>query len=342
MSFKKVYLSSLSPKKRVGKETKEKKDVHIFNEQTPNNNTQVESATLGSEAEPVSTTFGMFRKNITEKEVEIKLFILETTRGFMDMNIKEKIAAVLKQSDFKFQEYLFNKIADKNEIKDYDDLRHFIINYCTSKGIENVNKFKEESWSEYLKRIKLIAMDRNINENEVKKNLRQKLSPPHIRMLLYASDLSLNQIIKNIEEYEENLKLMRNSYKRERTFKDDKRGVKCFRCGKNGHKKIDCKVKLEDNYNMVMDKKSDKNSLREDEVEINGFKRYCIFDTGSCFNIITIKLLKKIIFENQPIMRTNSKATLLNNQEIYFVGKIMLKVIYKGKTILDWFYVLEK
>ncbi|KAG0435820.1 hypothetical protein DMUE_4518 [Dictyocoela muelleri] len=150
MSLDKVLLSSsLYSNRRVKRKSKDEKDDHIANDQISNNDIQCGYAKLGSGVEPATNNAEKFHKTITEKEVKIKLFILEACRGFQNMNIKERIAVVLKQSDSEFQEFLYNRISEEKYFNNYEEFRTFIINYCTSKGIEKIKRSKEENWSEY-------------------------------------------------------------------------------------------------------------------------------------------------------------------------------------------------
>ncbi|KAG0438782.1 hypothetical protein DMUE_2878 [Dictyocoela muelleri] len=113
MSFENVLFTSLSSKKHGVRKAKDERNDHNINDEIPNK-FQCENTTLGSVDVPVSNVADNFRKNITEREVKIIFFILESSRSFQALNIKEKIATVMKKCEFKLQEYIFNKIINDN------------------------------------------------------------------------------------------------------------------------------------------------------------------------------------------------------------------------------------
>ncbi|KAG0439142.1 hypothetical protein DMUE_2637 [Dictyocoela muelleri] len=101
-------------------------------------------------------------------------------------------------------------------------------------------------------------------------------------MIIYIPDITLSKIIEGVEGYEKNKFLLKQKYRKDEglAYRHPKNKIECYKCGKKGHIKASCKVRIaKEDYSMIMGGKPNKGSLREEEVEINDFKRYCIFDS---------------------------------------------------------------
>ena len=83
----------------------------------------------------------ILKKNMIEREVKIKLFILENERGFNNLTQREQMTEAVKKGTDEIQEWYFELgISDKlpNEWKIFKEL---LINYCSEKTIESLEKF---------------------------------------------------------------------------------------------------------------------------------------------------------------------------------------------------------
>lgn len=90
-----------------------------------------------------------------------------------------------------------------------------------------------------------------------------------------------------------------------------------------------------------MNDKFDSDSLREEDIRINGQKSYCIFDSDSSFNIITLEFFNKLKYDKNLIEKIKKKVTLLNGDIIQFLGKIILNAEYRDKMHLNYFYIVK-
>lgn len=341
MSFENDFNSVTSSARRGRRKAKDTALDHK-DDQTLENSTQSDNRALGNASIPVTNEVDKFRKNIRETDIKIKLFILETTQGFKDMSLQEKISQVLQRSDGKLQEFIFKTIGEE-AIKTYEDLTNLLFNYCTGKGIENIKKFREEKWSEFLHRLRLEAEYRKVKEEEIIIKIRKLKAPSHLQSLFYTPSLKLEEIIKSIEEWEiNNFYLTRKDKRRDKKdFKpQSKRELKCYKCGRVGHIKVNCRVNK--NINNSLRENKSVASVREENISINGVRKYSLFDSGSSLNIITLGMLNSIPHDLNSIVNHKKSVLLLDDRKLTFRSKILLNIVYNGKSVQEWFFILEK
>ncbi|KAG0435391.1 hypothetical protein DMUE_4749 [Dictyocoela muelleri] len=75
--------------------------------------------------------------------------------------------------------------------------------FIKCKDLYQIYKFKEESWSEYLHRIKSNYSTTDKDDEEIIRKLRGDLSPKVIQCILYSTD-SLSIIIQRLEGFDNN------------------------------------------------------------------------------------------------------------------------------------------
>lgn len=226
----------------------------------------------------------------------------------------------------------------------------------SEKGIEDVRKFADEQWSEYIRRLQDIAINKGISEDLVLSKLRKIESPKDYQTLFYSFDATLDAIIWRIEEWEvlrrkqqssiQTSKSVKNSNKNHdkkfsKTFIPRNRpNTRCYKCNNMGHIAPECKS---DSVKKVsLSNKRTNSGVNEENVLVNGLDYISILDTGSCVNIISSVILKRILHKKIENLGTPVEIFLLNGQAVSFDSRVELTIEYNGVKIEDWFYISDK
>ena len=92
---------------------------------------------------------------------------------------------------------------------------------------------------------------------------------------------------------------------------------------------------------MANNEENNSNTHNED-IELNGFKHYCVFDTGSTVNIISDKIYN--FLKHKPPINYSKRKTIifLDGSKMYLDRSVELNVCYNNKSITDTFYIVKK
>ena len=238
---------------------------------------------------------------------------------------------------------------------DYEVFKKMFVDICSRSGLAGTNKFNEEKWSEYLRRLKNEAIWNEIDEKQVFKKLRQTRAPPELQTVFFSTNLSLHEIIEMAEDWEKMNKKQSSTIKNSGKMKytntqnNTAKGIKCFKCDRFGHYANECRTKSPQykpsgnghkEVNMMNSRVN--GEIEEDEVKINNFSYICVFDSGSSINIVSKQLLRnidkiKIKQLKQPVNIKLIYGTILKINEV-----VELKIEYKGNRIKDEFCIMDK
>ena len=129
--------------------------------------------------------------------------MLEGSVGFEKLTIREKQTVLIKKSNYEIREWYFNKGMENELPKNWDKFKEIFVEYCIDQGIENVRKYNDETWSEYVKRLKMISENKNIEQPTVMRKLKVEPAPRDLQMLFLIVENNLDRLIIKIEELEE-------------------------------------------------------------------------------------------------------------------------------------------
>ncbi len=184
---------------------------------------------------------------MNQKDVKVKIFILENSIRFHKLNVNEKMYVFVMRSNSEIQEWYYEMGAENKLPDNWDDFKSQLVDICCGENLSMIKKFKEEKWSEFLKRLKLLAKSKGIDEDEILKKIRIEPAPRDLQNLFLGHYGELSLLIKRVEEYEEVTKkkneYQRNSGKsRKRNIigKDSTSMVECYKCHEKGHIATNC------------------------------------------------------------------------------------------------------
>ncbi|KAG0442611.1 hypothetical protein DMUE_0144 [Dictyocoela muelleri] len=99
---------------------------------------------------------------MAEKEVDIQIFMMRESRGFEDIETKYQFLQIAEQADGFIQKWYYEK-GSSNKLQ--NTLESFIIklkSFICSKRIEDINKYNDEYWYEFLNRMRIYCDSMNI------------------------------------------------------------------------------------------------------------------------------------------------------------------------------------
>ena len=143
--------------------------------------------------------------------VKIKFFILEGIQGFDELTFREKCSYVVFRSEDRLQEDYYAKAIEGNFNKPWSEFKSFMLDYCTKQSLEDVKKYKEETWAEFMERLEMIKEKKEISEKHIIRYLRTRNLPQRIKMMLYSEEYTLEELIK----HEKNSEFFENKQNRE-------------------------------------------------------------------------------------------------------------------------------
>ncbi|KAG0436315.1 hypothetical protein DMUE_4283 [Dictyocoela muelleri] len=214
-----------------------------------------------------------------------------------------------------------------------------MVGFCCEESIEMLKKYTEETWCDYFKRVLSFGELKNLNNDVILKKLKNSSFPQELHMIIFNPSLDTKKMLELLLEYEECNVKKNTSFKgkepsslceniQENMRYPSKKTIKCFNCGKIGHKAKFCYLKQinsgkKENINMC----SYSGKLKDvdnKEVEINGFKYFSVFDSGSSVNIVSSNMgflkNKSIEYDKSPLT-----IKLINGTKVKLYKKSVLK-----------------
>ncbi|KAG0442406.1 Retrovirus-related Pol polyprotein from transposon 17.6 [Dictyocoela muelleri] len=300
----------------------------------------------------ISRSECVLTRNMNERDVRVEIFMFEGEDNFDTLSLRAKMTQLVKRSNSEVKEWFYEMGIEEKLPESWNEFKIKIIDFCCGQGIDNIRKYKEELWSQYLERLRCCAKDKNISEEDVLKKLRRDKAPKTLQMIFYSFNVSLKDIYLRIlewERYNYSINLPReNTYSNDNfndknkhlkgRLNDHKKRIKCFKCNELGHYSNECNKK-DDKINILRGDFKRGCKLDIDKIKIQGKDFMAIFDTGACESVITSKILKKISREN--IFKRENEFTLINGDTVKINRGIKLDIIYKGKNIKEIFNIVE-
>ena len=77
--------------------------------------------------------------------------------GFDAMNYKEMCSQVIIRASDELQKEYYTKAVKGNFNNSWDEFKAFVIGFCTGSFIDDIRKYRDETWSHFMEEIKLIG-----------------------------------------------------------------------------------------------------------------------------------------------------------------------------------------
>ena len=289
----------------------------------------------------------LFKEGMKDKEARVRLFMLEEEPRFKELSPRLKFNVIAKRSTFAIQEWYYELGADCKLPTRYDSFRKIFIDKCIYKRALSTRRYREERWSDFIRRLQLIADSEKLPEEYVFKQLRLEPAPVELRSLFYTTNISLEYLLEIVGDFEKSTKMNKvpgkTVDKKVDTAKNlDK--VKCYACGGFGHYANNCadKPSKSDKKHSNMSNFNSVEGVEKGEISLNGLEYISIFDTASTVNIISRKFANSVANITICYPKSPKIIKLIDGSEIVFKQYALLDIKYKNKAAKDIFYVINE
>ena len=181
---------------------------------------------------PNTKNKSIFNRKMSEKAVRIELFLIEEDEMFMSQSLRKRMSSIIQVCTDELKTLYYEKGINNELPKNWEQFKEMIIEFCIGETIENIRKYKDELWSEYIQRLKEWSEKRDISEESVLQKLRNMEAPLKYQMIFNSYGISLEEVIARMRENEK-IKDFTNTNENKKIKKTDKI-IKCYNCGEKG------------------------------------------------------------------------------------------------------------
>ncbi|KAG0438459.1 hypothetical protein DMUE_3076 [Dictyocoela muelleri] len=148
-------------------------------------------------------------KGMNRRDVDVKIFMLCESRGFEELSLKEKFMYIIEKSDDPIQRWYFEMGSKGNLPTSFDTFLDKLKEFIKGKSLYQIIKYGEESWSEYISRLRSTCSISNKDDEDIISKLRRYVAPKVIRCIFYSKE-SLSTITQRVQELEDTDKFEKN------------------------------------------------------------------------------------------------------------------------------------
>jgi hypothetical protein len=112
--------------------------------------------------------------------VRRQLFIQEGLNGFEEQSLRNMMTEVINQSSENFRIYF--KLGVAGELPNsWDEFKKFVVGFCIGESIFTIERFCDELYSAYFKRLREWCKTHKVSEEKLCKKLRGEKLPSELR-----------------------------------------------------------------------------------------------------------------------------------------------------------------
>ncbi|KRH92493.1 hypothetical protein M153_5322000883 [Pseudoloma neurophilia] len=163
-----------------------------------------EDRTLGSRLESnkkETKIFQMGMKINDVKKTNIYDRMFSRMRKFIP---REKMAVLVSKSSEEILDWFYELGSEEKLPQSWQEFKEQFTQICVGISFRQLYKYRDETWSNYVKRLTEIAQYRKISEETVLQKLKKKKASTEIRLLIQSSDTSSKILTTRLEEWEDN------------------------------------------------------------------------------------------------------------------------------------------
>ncbi|EJW03067.1 hypothetical protein EDEG_02546 [Edhazardia aedis USNM 41457] len=108
-----------------------------------------------------------FYRGMKEKSCKIELFMLEGLDGFEARSTRSKMTEVIMRGSGKLKEWFYEKGANNELPEEWALFKKQVSDFCCERDISQLKKYKEESWEDFIMRVRDFATLQKIEGKEV-------------------------------------------------------------------------------------------------------------------------------------------------------------------------------
>ncbi|KAG0440253.1 hypothetical protein DMUE_1875 [Dictyocoela muelleri] len=140
-------------------------------------------------------------KGMESKDAEIQIYMIRPKGGFEEILLKQQFLELVKQSDKAIKRWYYEKGSAGELQSTIDSFIEEMKIFIAGKDLEDIERFREESWSEYIYSLKLSCTNKKDNYISIIKKLRSMHATRALEILFFSID-DLTKIIERVKEFE--------------------------------------------------------------------------------------------------------------------------------------------
>ncbi|KAG0439626.1 hypothetical protein DMUE_2306 [Dictyocoela muelleri] len=119
------------------------------------------------------------------EEFDIQIFILSQSKGFEELSHNHKFLMIVEQADASIQKWYYKKVSKNNIPNSLDTFVLELKTFIPGKTFEEMFRYSEESWSEYLQRLKIYCDSVDLTDDDIIAKLRRSRAPKVLECIFF-------------------------------------------------------------------------------------------------------------------------------------------------------------